>query len=414
MANVFTLNDDGISTVAAAHLSAAAPVYRLTAQATIEDEIESIDKKGKKIDVLIPDAGDSKLLVEGGSTVSSDLDEGRVTLSMDQHFYRLQDYTAVDAQFRASKDLAGAVSQAFGGTLSRIGEDVDASILSLLKGVPFFVGNGGAVDTVAKATAGIPVLENNRGLGGLTPMAIFGPFDYQEVATISEFSNANTRGSDEVMRTGILGNVFDIDWIRSRAVSQPTKNFNNTHIAGTFEAGSPVINVTVTEGSLAMNVDGGGGTETMRVGDLFTVTGASGTNQFVVRENLLSGDFDEPTQTYTATGGAIAGVAFFPAAPASGFPDGNAVNMIASHRKNVLMTTGCLAAAVLPPTNVSTLTNQPGQMQSIFDPNSGIGLALTTYQRESSSLGAKISVDTFQGGALITPERAVIYYRLIA
>lgn len=406
MPNTFTLTSQ-VASLAAAQLYAATPVYRLTARADLVDELMGITPVNNSVTVLVPDEGNSSLLPEGGTTTATDLAEGSVTLSMDNHFYDLKSYHAVDAAFRVKRTLADAVMQAFGGSIRKIAEDVDAACLDAAKVIPYWVGSPGtAIDTKAKAVAGIPVITNNRGWTG-PPVAVFSADDYNTVSAVDAFSNVNTRGSAATMATGLIGNVWGVDWVSSRAVNQPTSNYSLAHVAGTLTAGAPLVNGAVSAGATTMNVDGGVGTETLKVGDLFTVAGVTG--QFSVVPNTASGDYTAATETYTATAGAITGVAFYPAAPAGGFADNAAITFLGSHTKNFMFTPGCLASAVIPPLNVATLTGNPGMMESIFDADSGIGLALTLYDRNSLKLGNEMSIDTFHGAVLVRPERGVVY-----
>lgn len=406
MPNVFTLAD--IVPLAAARLAAQTPVYRLTAQATLADAITGITAVGQSVRVLIPDPGVSRILPAGGTTTADDLAEGFVTLTVDTHFYNLRNYPAVDAAFKVARNLPTAVDQGLGGSIQKIGEDIDAKCLDTLKIIPYWVGSPGtAIDTKPKAIAGIPVIQKNRGWSG-TPVALFSPDDYNTVSAIDAFSDADRRGAATTVNTGLIGRVWGIDWLVSRAVDQPTDNYSLYHIAGTLQAGSPLVNGAVSATATSFNVDGGAGTETLKVGDLFTVAGVPG-GQFSIVPNPLSSDYNAATETYTASGGAITGVGFYPPAPTGGFANDAALTFLGSHTKNYLLTPGTLASVVIPPINTSTLSSNPGQLTPYFFPSAGIGLALTTYERSSSTLGNLLSVDTFAGGVLIRPERAVVY-----
>ena len=146
--------------------------------------------------------------------------------------------------------------------------------------------------------AGVP--ENNR--------ALLLNFDAEENALgLPIFQRVNESGDASVMREGFIGRRLGMDW--------DSDAYMPSHTRGTL-TGSPLVNGAVTAGATTVNIDAGSLTGTVVVGDLFTVAGD--TQQYVVTANA------------TASGNAIAGMTFSPAA-VTNWADNAAVTFVATH-----------------------------------------------------------------------------------
>jgi hypothetical protein len=208
-------------------------------------------------------------------------------------------------------------------------------------------------------------------------VCIVSPEEKAALLGIEAFHAADKRGdSGTALREASMGRVLGFDWFMDQLVP--------THIKGTF-AGSPAINGAVLEGATTMAIDGGSGTQTVKKGDLFKVADVPG--QYVV------------TADAAAVDGAIAAVAFSPAAPAGGFPNDKAISFVASHRANLAMHPAALAVAMVP------LELPRGAANARIVSANGVGLRYVASYNTSTKTD-QISLDYLIGAKFVQPELA--------
>lgn len=179
----------------------------------------------------------------------------------------------------------------------------------------------------------------------------------------------------QTLRDATMGRVLGIDWFMDQQVK--------THTAGSFSTtGTPAVNGAVSAGASTMNIDGGAGTETLKKGDLFTVADVAGT--YVV------------TADATASSGAITGVAFYPPAPAGGFPNDKAITVKKSHKANLALHPNALALATVP----LALPAEAGK--AVYVSYKGLGLRFASAYDISSKKNI-FSFDLLCGAKAIQP-----------
>ena len=127
--------------------------------------------------------------------------------------------------------------------------------------------------------------------------AIVNPQAKTDILGVSNIINAEQRGDGgQALKNASMGNFLGLDWYMSQNIP--------THTLGTLTNGSAmaalVNNASVAVGNLTVPVDASSLSGTVVVGDTFTVAGD--TQQYAV------------TAAATASGNAIAAMAFFPAA----------------------------------------------------------------------------------------------------
>jgi hypothetical protein len=300
--------------------------------------------------------------------------ESSVSLQLEKHF---------DVSFEVtSKELTLSIvkfsEQLIAPSMEAIAQGIDAYALSKYVQIPYWTGSAGdPPDSIADLAALGKVLDQNK-----VPMAgrfgIVDPTAKADLLTIEAVHRADARGDEgTALRDASMGKVLGVDLHMDQNV--------HSHTAGTLQAGSPLVNGVVAAGATTMNIDGGSGTETIKEGDLFTVAGASG--QYVF------------TADKTASGGAITGATFYPAAPAGGFANDAAITIIASHKANLAGHKNAIALAVAP------LVKPMGAKQAEYIVDRGMAVRVV-YDYNSTTKKDVISLDILVGAKVIHPELA--------
>lgn len=263
-----------------------------------------------------------------------------------------------------------------------LAESINAYVLGKHIEIPYWYNAGSAsspalADSIAEVALAKSVLNRNR--CPMTPrVGILSDTAEATFLGIDNFIRNDARGNGDTIRTGELGYAMGIDWKMDQQVV--------THTAGTFSTtGTPLVNGAVSAGALTMAVDGGSASETLKKGDLFTVANVTG--QFVV------------TADVTASSGAMAAVAFYPAAPTGGFANDAALTIVRSHKSNLILHPNCMSLAVVP--------------LEIPDPGTGVtgayinfkGIGVRVLMGYSISAKKKIiSIDCLFGAKVWQPE----------
>ncbi len=316
-------------------------------------------EQGDTIRVPLPqNMGTADTMVPATGSSSTDLDDPKVDITLDQWKYK--QFQMTDKEMLESVTSAVLPSAAEAAVKS-LANSIGFSLLALYKDIPYFYGTAGTTpDEAADLIGARKVLQQN-----LAPMddrrAVL---DVEaEAALLNAFKDASATGSIQVMKEASMGRKFGLDTFSDQLIVD--------HTAGTLAAGSPLVNGAVSAAATTMNIDGGSGTETIKAGDVFTVAGASG--QYVF------------TADATASGGAITGAAFYPAAPTGGFADNAAITIAASHTPNLVFQKGAFALAVRSLNDSTVGENTASDIAVQVDPITGLPLRLETWRSPSNA-----------------------------
>lgn len=341
-------------------------------------EFTGAEKVGDSISIRVPGAANVRNFT--GTATSRDVTEGSKTLTVEKHWY---DQVAV-SQKEWTLELGQFTEQVIRPIVKGFAEALSTYACSKIQLIPYWTGTAGdPPDTIAEIAAIHKVLDGNKVPQG-GRIALVDHIAKADLWAIEAFHSAEKRGDEgSALRSASLGDIAGFNWYMDQSISG-----SNAHTAGTFQAGAPLVNGAVLAAATTVDIDGGSGTETILAGDLFTVAGVTG--QFVFTANK------------TASGGAITGATFYPAAPTGGFADNAAITIIGSHTKNVTFAPGAFTLVAFPP-----LPPQGARGDTFFDQELGLGLSVV-YDYSSSALGDLISFQLLAGAALQQPELACV------
>ncbi len=341
-----------------------------------------LDKKAQKkngtIRVPLPqNMGEADDMNPITGSTSTDLDDSHTDVKLDQWKYK--QFQMTDREMKESL-TSGILPSAAEDSIKALANSIDLCLLNLHRDIPYHYGTPGITPSDKASLIGVrKVLQKNLCPPGMRSLL----FDVEaEAAMLELFSDADKTGSTEALREASLGRLFQFETYSDQMVP--------SHIAGSFQSESPLVNGEVLAGATIMNIDGGAGTETINVGDRFTVAGVEG--QFVFKSNA------------TASSGAIAGIEFYPAAPSS-FADNAAITIVGSHTPNIAFRYDAFALAMRP---LADGTESESSTISIaVDTVSGIPLRLETW-RESGKATRFWRFDCLFGVKTLRPELASI------
>lgn len=189
----------------------------------------------------------------------------------------------------------------------------------------------------------------------------------------------NTPDGGEALTRASMGEILNVNWYMDQMVPQ--------HVAGTFADGSPATDGAVAAGATTMDIDGGSGGETVKKGDVFTVTDAPG--YYVVTAN---GEAD--------VNGDLEGMSFYPPAPAGGFGASKALSFVGDHRPNLIAHPNALALVLAP------LAIPRGTQNAFYMSDRGIGIRFVASYDQYTKTDV-ISLDVLAGSRAIQPELAM-------
>lgn len=313
------------------------------------------------------------------SITVQDAAESSVAVQMNKH---------VDVSFAVtSKELTLSISdfsaQLMQPAMEAIAQKVDTYLLGLYVDTYKTVGTAGTTpSTVADFTgvnrefdlAKVPLAERRL---------VFDAYAKDKFTQIASFFEADKVGDNgTALREASIGRKFGIDNFLGQNISAHS-NGSVAH-TGTF-----AVNGAVSAGATTMNVDGSTSlTGTWNAGSVFTVAGVTGS--FVVTANN------------TASGNAMTGVSFFPAAPAGGFADNAVVTRVANHTPNLAFHRTAFAFVSRP----LALPMGVGEGQAAIVNYGGLGLRVV-YGYDISTKKDTVSVDLLCGVKTLDAARAV-------
>jgi hypothetical protein len=199
---------------------------------------------------------------------------------------------------------------------------------------------------------------------------------------IPAFFEADKVGDDgSALRNASLGRKFGSDTVFANNIAAHS-NGDVAH-TGTF-----AIDGAVSAGATAMTIDASTLTGTWKAGSVFTVAGVTGS--YVV------------TADKAAAANELVGVAFTPAAPAGGFPDGAVVTRVANHTPNLGFHRSAFAFVTRP----LELPMGAGAGTAEIVNYGGLGLRVVSGYDISTKTDT-VSIDLLCGVKTLDPARAV-------
>ena len=343
-------------------------------------------------DLTIPTgATQATAAITPSNTPPSNIDHaaGTKTLTIDTHegtYFHLtdQEMTQIDAD---QSFVPLQMSEAF----KSIANSIDANVLALYKDVYGASGTNGTTPFASDLTAWTDSGARKILIDQLSPLgpwnAVLDPAAEGNLMGLSQVQAANTRGSDETMRTGQIGNVLGANWHVDQSVP--------THTCGTLTNGTGMLakvnDASYTVGESTVNIDDSSLTLAVAIGDIFTVAGD--TQQYAV------------TAVATASGNAIAGMAFTPASKVAWadnavvtFKDGATSNP--DHVANLVFHPGAFGIAFARPEGESL---NPANEMVVRDETSGIPIRVKVTEEYYQKT---YRLDVMYGVKTIRPEYA--------
>ena len=364
-----------------------AVTYGLMRNTSHMAEFTGAEKVGDTIKIRTPAPADVRLFT--GTATPRDLTEGSVDLLIERHFFDQIVVTQKDWTLELDDFTARVVTP----IMKAFAEELSSYAASKIALVPNFVGTAGEPPSSIAELAALGARMDTQKAPVMDRIGLVDQFAKESLMSIDTFHEADKRGDGgSALRSRSMGEIFGFDWIMDQLIGG-----DNKHTAGTYAAASPVVDVSggVLEGATIMDIDGAAGTETILAGDLFTVAA-------VVDEDGNPRQFVF-TNDQTAIGGQITGSTFFPAAPAGGFPDDNAITITASHTKNVGFVPGAFTAVAFPP----DAPRGAGASNTFFDLESQFGMSVV-FDYTSSGLADIISFQLLAGAQLQQADLATV------
>lgn len=337
-------------------------------------------------------ASQSTSAITANNTPPSNTDHttGTTTLTIDtwegtQFHLTDQEMTQID------KDSAYVPLQ-MAESFKSIANSIDANVLALYKDVYGASGTFGTAPFASNASAWNGATGARKTL--LDQLSPLGPWNgvldtaaEGNLGALSIFQSANTRGNDETMRTGNIGHVLGVDWHANQSVP--------THTCGTLTNGTGMLakvnDAGYTVGETTVDIDDSSLTLSVAIGDIFTVNGD--TQQYTV------------TATATASGNAIAGMAFLPASKVAWandavitFKDGATGNP--DHVPNLVFSPGAFGIAFGRPEGE---TLNPENEMMVRDDLSGVPIRVKVTEEYYQTT---YRLDVLYGVKTIRPEYA--------
>lgn len=338
---------------------------------------------GQTIDIP-KSAAQTAASITNSNTPPSNTDNTPTTvqLTLDKHYgtrFHLsdQEVTQIDAD---GTFLPGQISEA----VKALANQIDSDVLALYKDVYEYNGTAGTTPFASEAQFNTDWTSGARVKLGtnLAPMddrsVILDPAAEGALVSLAKFTDADRRGDTAGIINGEIGQKIGARWVMNQNVP--------THTRGTL-TGSPLVNdASYTVGESTVDIDAGSLTGTVVVGDTFTVAGD--TQVYVVTANA------------TASGNAIAGMAFSPASKVA-WADNAAITFDASGVQNLAFHRSAFAIGFA---ELGGADYGLGNVSSIVDPYTGATLRLEVRRDYKQTTW---ELDVLYGVKAVRPELAV-------
>ncbi|EMO57790.1 coat protein, P22 family [Leptospira santarosai str. CBC1416] len=353
------------------------PVLRESLQmpALVRRDLDDAAKtKGDTIRVPLPqNLGLAQSMNTATGSTSTDLDDPYADVKLDHWKYKQFQMDDKEMMDSLSDSI---VPSAVEGAIKSLANDIDMSLLSLYKDIPYFSGVAGTTPNTADSIIDVrKMLQKNLVPQDSRKLVL----DVEAEANfLGIFKDVEKTGETNALKEASIGRKFGFDTYSDQLIPFHTK--------GTA-TGSAQVAGAVAQSETVMNIDGVGGGQTFKKGDLFTI----GSYQFVV------------TQDITANGaGVFNGVRFYPPAPVGGIADNASINVIGSHTPNLAFHKDAFCLVI------RSLKEEESESSTIAvakDPISNIPLRVETW-RESGKATRFWRFDILYGFATLRPELA--------
>lgn len=311
-----------------------------------------------------------------GHTEVQDAKEGRVSLTLEKHL----DVTTAVTSKQWTLELDDFSARIITPAMVALNEKLDRYLCGLYPAFHQVAGVAGSGPDSLAHLAKLDEVMNEAKIPVAGRRVVVGPATKSAMFAIPEVARADARGDEgTALREASMGRIMGMDWFMDQNI--------NRHTAGSAKAVSALaVNGAVAAGASQMAVDGGSGTEELKLGDVFSVAGVEGS--FVVTEDAI------------AASGAFTSVKFAPAAPESGFPDNAAITVMDSHRANLAFVRNAVALATVP------LELPRGNNNAAYVSMQGMGIRVV-YGYDMDTKTDIISFDLLAGAKVIDPRLGV-------
>lgn len=350
-------------------------------------------KVGDTVTIRTPATFVANEFTPGGNITVQQATETGVALQLEKHY---------DVSFQVTSRELSLSIQDFGQqfivpAMVAIADAIDRYLLGKYFQTFRAAGSVGTGLTTLAALANVDLAMNNAKIPVGLRNAIVNPVTKAQMLGIDAVVKANERGdAGTALREASMGRVMGADWWMAQNVAR--------HIAGqAATSGTWKTNGAVIAGAVQLNLKGGAGTETVVVGDIFTVAGVFEQDGVTLKQFVVT----SPSATakggdvaFTASAGNVANLTFFPPAPVGGLPDNTAVTFTPSHAANLAFHPNAFALCVVP------LELPMGAAHAEYIADRGLGVRVV-YDYNSQSKTDVISLDILVGAKTIQPELAV-------
>ena len=329
---------------------------------------------GDTISIRKPAAFTAK---EFTSTIDvQDAKEQSVALTLEKHF----DVSTSVTSKEWTLDLDNFSTRIIAPAMVAINDAVDSYLCSLYQQFNQTSGTAGTMPSALSSLAALDQAMNEAKIPVANRKVVVNPATKAAMFSLDAVARADARGDEgTALREASMGRIMGMDWYMDQNIK--------SHTAGTASAATTLaVNGAVSAGATTLAADGGTGSQTLKVGDVFTVAGASGS--YTVTANA------------TATAGAFASVAFMPAAPTGGFADDAVITVKASHVANLAFVKEAIALAAVP------LEIPQGAANAAYVSMGGLGIRVV-YGYDVSTKTDTISFDLLCGAKVIDPRLGV-------
>lgn len=245
-----------------------------------------------------------------GTIATQNVTEDSVNVTLNH----LADVSVVVTSKEKALNISDFNKQILDPAMEAIAQKIDADIFTeFYKDIPYFVGTSGTTPNDLVNMSDATLLMNNNKVPLAGRVAVWDPAANSKFSIMPAIVNAEKSGSTQALREGSIGRVQGLE-------NYMTQNVQ-THTSGTFTAVStPKINTLAVVGSTTLVLKGGSGTETIKQGDIFTVTSVGKKYYYAAAANATAsgGVVSVTTTTKVLVAHAVDDVIIFPDKTAGG------------------------------------------------------------------------------------------------
>jgi len=362
--------------------------FRENAQTPRNVQTDFSAQVAQKGDTISFTKGDSRTVsdVSPSNTPLSGEDSTLTNVTLTLNQWRKCSFYLTDKQMAEIADGVGTIPLQASESLKALANDVDTKLLAEYKDVYEYSGTAGttpfASDTSLISEAKRKLSTN---LAPVTDRKMFiDEFAQENVEQLAAFRDVSQSADESVIREGVMGRKFGFEWYMNQNI--PT----HTHgtLSGTTGDNDALINnASVQVGDTSINLDDTSLTGTIVQGDIFTVAGDTQTYT--------------ATNTVTASGNAITGLTFSPAAKVA-WADDAVLTIKTDHVVNLAFQKNAFALAIR--SLGAPAVTSGNQILTAVDPVTGIPFRLEVSRQNKQTL---FEYDILFGVKAVNPEHAV-------